>query len=283
MIFLSFNFVQTFAKNRMYHSTSRRLFSSLSHARNIIPVSDTIKPFKPILVSIEGNIGAGKSTLLKKLQSTHPEWIYIDEPVDQWSKVRNEADESLLEVFYKDRKRWSYTFQNFALLTRYQNIESTVNKERISYPNAGNMIFFTERCLDTDYYVFTKMLRAEGSIDLLELSIYERWLNQLRTTATPLSAIIYLNTPPLLCKERIKIRGRTGEDAISLDYLTSLDSYQNTWVTNANIPKLSTDGTDYREIENFILNLLKPSYSDNTATIAKNSAGSNSTTKSVLY
>ena len=57
-------------------------------------------------------------------------------------------------------------------------------------------MFFTERCLDTDYHVFTKMLRDENSIDKLELELYERLLNQLKSTATPLSAIIYVNTPP---------------------------------------------------------------------------------------
>jgi len=57
-------------------------------------------------------------------------------------------------------------------------------------------VFFTERCLDTDYHVFTKMLRDESSIDRLELELYERLLTQLKATATPLSAIIYVNTNP---------------------------------------------------------------------------------------
>ena len=48
------------------------------------------------------------------------------------------------------------------------------------------------------------MLKEEGSIDKLELDLYIRWLNQLKATATPLSAIVHVNTPPSICAERIK-------------------------------------------------------------------------------
>lgn len=150
-----------------------------------------------------GNIGAGKSYLLSKLRKAHPEWCFIDEPVEFWESLKNNENESLLEVFYKDQRRWSYTFQNCALLSRYHNIESAVkehqqafhilkkqqkqqyditdissssitnnndmsnnrnnndndtNKNKIEYK-----IFITERCLDTDYQVFAKMLHADGS------------------------------------------------------------------------------------------------------------------------
>ena len=94
---------------------------------------------QPLLVSIEGNIGAGKSTLLDKLRSENPNWIVINEPVGVWSSFRNDANENMLEVFYKDRKRWSYTFQNCALLTRFQNIESAI-AERDALDNASGRV-----------------------------------------------------------------------------------------------------------------------------------------------
>jgi deoxyadenosine/deoxycytidine kinase len=80
----------------------------------------------PIIISIDGNIGAGKTTFLNELKTTHPEWHFIDEPVDSWMKFKNEHGESLLEVFYKDRKRWSYTFQNCAFLTRIRAITKAI-------------------------------------------------------------------------------------------------------------------------------------------------------------
>lgn len=209
------------------------------------------KPFFPLLVSIEGNIGAGKTTLLSKLRKSHPEWIAIDEPVDTWSKIRNDNDESILEVFYKDRKRWSYTFQNCALLTRYQNIETAVKEAKERKIDGGVQVFLTERCLDTDYHVFTKMLKAEGSIDSLELELYERLLVQLKSTATPLSAIVHVNSSPSLCAQRIRLRGRNGEEAITMDYLQSLDSVQSKWVKSTIVPTISV-GDDCKQVEQFI-------------------------------
>lgn len=218
-------------------------------------VDSTDEKFTPILISIEGNIGAGKTTLLDYLRKSHPEWNFIREPVDTWSSIRNENDESLLQVFYKDRKRWSYTFQNCALLTRHQNIESTVSDVKNIAPN-GRQVFLTERCLETDYQVFTKMLRAEHSIDELEFDLYKRWLSHLQSTATPLSAIVHVNTTPDICAERIKKRSREGEDEIALEYLNSLESYQSKWLNSVSVPSISTDMLDLEKVEQFIMDFV---------------------------
>jgi deoxyadenosine/deoxycytidine kinase len=213
-------------------------------------------PFKPILVSLEGNIGAGKTTILRDLKVKHPEWVSIDEPVETWSKIQNEKGQGILEVFYNDRNRWSYTFQNCALLTRFENIEKKINQVKEKNNKEGVHIFLTERCLDTDYYVFTKLLFAEGSISKIEIDLYERLLNHLRSYSTPLSAIIYVNTLPELCKERIIRRGRTGEQNITLDYLNSLHHYQSNWIGSTPIPVLNiSSNSEEDKVEQFILNM----------------------------
>ena len=91
-----------------------------SKLRRSIPESEA-GPI-PILVSIEGNIGAGKSTLLRALREQQLDWCFIDEPLDTWTSLKNDEGVSLLELFYGDQRRWSYTFQNCALLSRFQNI-----------------------------------------------------------------------------------------------------------------------------------------------------------------
>lgn len=206
-----------------------------------------------VLVSIEGNIGAGKSTLLAELRKINPSWIFIDEPVGIWSNFRNSDGESMLELFYNDRRRWSYTFQNCALLTRFQNIEATISKHCTTPTDTATTeqekkVFITERCLDTDFEVFTKMLHAEGSIDSLEYDLYVRWFQQLKVNATPLSAIVLLETSPSICYERIKRRAREGEDAIPLEYLQQIEKQQQAWVQNTDVPCLllqeTATGTD---------------------------------------
>jgi len=236
----------------VFMSSRQFIFSTFVDLKRPITSSAIFrKSFNPILVSIEGNIGAGKTTLLESLKKNRPQWTFINEPVDSWSKIRNDKGQSILEVFYEDRKRWSYTFQNCALLSRYQEIEAAIQASKSSGVS-GNMIFLTERCLDTDFQVFTKMLKAEGSLDSLELLLYEKLLHQLQTTATPLSAIVHVNTRPEVCTQRILKRGRKGEDSISLEYLKAIDFYQNKWIDNTQVPHVATDLTDVNRILNFI-------------------------------
>lgn len=263
-------------------STSLNLFSKTGEILSF-DQRELVKPYFPLLVSIEGNIGAGKTTLLSKLRKSHPEWIAIDEPVDTWSKIKNDNDESILEVFYKDRKRWSYTFQNCALLTRYQNIESAVKEAKERSIDGGVQVFLTERCLDTDYHVFTKMLKAEGSIDSLELELYERLLVQLKSTATPLSAIVHVNSSPSLCAQRIRMRGRNGEEAITMDYLNSLDSVQTKWVKSTIVPTISV-GDDYEQVENFITEqAIKAGSAGNTGVGNERPVFSTTVSQSILH
>jgi len=193
----------------------------------------------PFLVSIEGNIGAGKSTLLAELRRLYPDWYFIDEPLDTWTSLRNEKNESLLEIFYQDQRRWSYTFQNCALLSRYQLIETAI-KENNTHPVGPKKrkVFVTERCLDTDDQVFAKMLKDDGMLDPLEHKLYSNWLKLLKNAckATPLSAIVYVDTDPDTCASRIQCRGRQGEDSIPLEYLKSLDKYQSEWISSTDVP-----------------------------------------------
>ena len=72
-----------------------------------------------MIVSIEGNIGSGKSTLVKELQRRFSDkWDFVNEPVDEWVALKNEEGKSLIELFYEDKKKYSYMFQNYAYITR---------------------------------------------------------------------------------------------------------------------------------------------------------------------
>jgi deoxyadenosine/deoxycytidine kinase len=227
---------------------------------------------KPVLISIEGNIGAGKSYLLAQLRSAHPEWCFIDEPVDFWESLKNDAKESLLEVFYKDQRRWSYTFQNCALLSRFNNIETAIadfpttagakkNPAIVAAAAAGSkvpvpQVFITERCLDTDHEVFAKMLHSDGMLDNLEYDLYQRWFSLLGKSATKLSAIVYVDTQPTLCSQRIVKRCRDGESGIPIEYLTNLDVFQSRWIDSTNVPTVRTLSDTVEKVESFVDKLI---------------------------
>jgi deoxyadenosine/deoxycytidine kinase len=197
----------------------------------------------PLLVSIEGNIGSGKSTLMNYLRTSHGDYNYVEEPLATWNTIKDEKDRNLLEVYYSDPIRWSFTFQVCALLSRFQQLETAMQTQRA----AGKLdsIFVSERCMDTDAKCFAKMLRAEGNISSLEMAIYDQYFAHVKATAPiRLGGIIYLRSTPEMCAERIRRRSRKGEDLISLDYLTKLDRFTAAFVQGAGVPVLTVDAAE---------------------------------------
>ncbi len=184
----------------------------------------------PILISIEGNIGAGKSTLLQKLKAAHPEWFFVDEPVAQWMALQNADGTSLLELFYKDKQRWSYTFQNVAVLTRAEELRKTLDLAAES--GTESPVIVMERCLDTDAEVFARMLKDEGCLNQIEWDLYQRWRKVLIETFNlpKTTGYIWMDASPLVCAERIKMRARHGEEDIPLGYLEELDDAHIEWL-----------------------------------------------------
>jgi deoxyadenosine/deoxycytidine kinase len=190
----------------------------------------------PIIISLDGNIGAGKSTLLAEIRNKLHDVHIVDEPVGQWTALKNAEGKNLLELFYEDKKRWSYTFQNCAILTRLKNIQDAV--ENLDSTMKGPQVIITERSVLTDKHVFAEMLYDAGDIDPLEWELYESWFN-IFGKKHPVKAIIYVSTSSNTSKERIQIRNRQGEDRIGLEYLDALDKQHKKWIENTNIPVLT--------------------------------------------
>ena len=206
----------------------------------------------PIIISLDGNIGSGKTTLLGEIRNKVNVHV-VDEPVAQWTALKNAEDTNLLELFYQDKKRWAYTFQNCAILTRLKNIKDAVE--------AGHKIIITERSILTDKHVFAEMLRCAGDMDPLEWELYESWFD-IFGKEYPVNGIIYVSTNAYISKERIQIRNRIGEENINIEYLEALDIQHKKWIENTNIPvlTLSTEGVtvekNIEEIKLFIERLL---------------------------
>jgi deoxyadenosine/deoxycytidine kinase len=190
----------------------------------------------PIIISLDGNIGAGKSTLLAEIRNRLHDVHIVDEPVGAWTALKNAEGKNLLELFYQDKKRWAYTFQNCAILTRLKNIQDAV--ENLDNTMKGPQVIITERSVLTDKHVFAEMLRDGGDIDPLEWELYESWFN-IFGKKYPVRGIVYISTSASTSKERIQIRNRQGEDRIGMDYLDALDAQHKKWVENTNIPVLT--------------------------------------------
>jgi len=173
------------------------------------------------MLVIEGNIGAGKSTFLQLLN----ERLIIDpvfEPHDKWQNVGD--GENLLERFYTDIRRWAYTFQTYAFVTRVLEQERQMR-------NCVSGIQVLERSVYSDRYCFAKNCYEMGVMQPLEWQLYRDWFTWLVDgyTVKP-TGFIYLQTDPKICYERLRKRNRHEESAVPLDYLKRLHEKHEDWL-----------------------------------------------------
>ena len=185
-----------------------------------MPSVNSMPSIKPRIVSIDGNIGAGKSTLFNYLRDKFANldnFVFLEEPVQLWQSICDDNNRNLLELFYADSECWSFSFQMAAYISRLALLKETHEK----YPNAT---IITERSLNTDRHIFAKMLYEQGKIHSINYKIYLKWFDTFAKDY-PVEKIIYVNTSPKICHERIRLRARQGEHVIPLNYLMSCHNY----------------------------------------------------------
>ena len=170
---------------------------------------------------LEGNIGAGKSTFLKILKENLDVDI-IFEPTSKWQSVGSGGN--LLDLFYKDIKRWAYTFQSYAFITRVQAQLAEENNSKCD-------VSIFERSVYCDRYCFAKNCYESGHMTALEWQIYKEWFSWLVEgyTKKP-DGFIYLKTDPQVCLERLQKRNRSEEVGVSVDYLKLLHKKHEDWL-----------------------------------------------------
>lgn len=178
------------------------------------------------LVSIEGNIGSGKSTLLANLRehfADNAQVVFLKEPVDEWEQIKDQQGVTILENFYADQEKYSFSFQMMAYISRLKLLRDTF-KTLQETSSKKKVIVISERSLFTDKMVFAKMLYDTGKIEYINYQIYLNWFHTFADDF-PIRKIIYVNTDPEVCHARIGKRNRDGEDNIPLDYLVACDQY----------------------------------------------------------
>ena len=186
---------------------------------------------RPFLVSIEGNIGAGKSTVLENLETylnkVCPNLVgkvlFLKEPLDLWEQFHDENGHTILEKFYKNQRRYAFTFQVMAYITRLSLLKDAIKNN----PNVE--IIIIERSLCADKNIFMNMLHDDGIVEQMEFDIYNKWytgfIDEYRV-----DAVIYMDSNPEVCGSRINKRNRQGEDGIPIEYLNKCKDYHTKWL-----------------------------------------------------
>lgn len=186
-----------------------------------------------MIISIEGNIGSGKSTfvnLLKKYCSQFNELdiIFIQEPVEEWISMTDTDGQNILQKFYADQSRWSYSFQMNAFITRAKKILE-------HYTEKTNKIIILERSVETDRKIFATLLKESGKITEMEWKLYNQWYEWL-TNVFPIipNKYIYLKAKYEISFERMKKRCRKEEDIVPIEYIKRLCEKHDDWLLTEN-------------------------------------------------
>jgi deoxyadenosine/deoxycytidine kinase len=196
-------------------------------------------------IFIEANIGGGKSTFTRKLmQDTCKDQHYnydvipgkntllLLEPVDEWVKMKDSKGKNILEHYYEDPKKYSFSFQMNSFISRCERLleESKKHNNRNKHSNTAGPIIM-ERSVYSDYYCFAKNCFENGSMTEIEYHIYKRWFQWLtKSFSIQSSCYIYIRTDPKVCYERVKKRARNAEGVIPLEYLTDLHNKHEEWL-----------------------------------------------------
>ena len=171
------------------------LYLNLIQSNNLLMSEDNF-------IGISGLIGAGKTTLARALGKVLNLPVYY-EPI-----IENEY----LEDFYRDMKRYSFSFQIYLLNCRFRQ------HQQVLWNGTGGI---QDRTLYEDS-IFAKVLYEDGNMEEREYKTYLNLFKSMSNFMKKNTLIIHLDCKPKESLERIKKRARGCETGITLEYLQKL-------------------------------------------------------------
>uniref|UniRef100_A0A8C7WI50 Thymidine kinase 2, mitochondrial n=1 Tax=Oncorhynchus mykiss TaxID=8022 RepID=A0A8C7WI50_ONCMY len=179
-----------------------------------------------LVICIEGNIASGKTTCLEYFSKTSNIEV-LTEPVSKWRNVRGHNP---LGLMYQDPTRWGITLQTYIQLTMLDQHLST-----ISAP-----MRMMERSIYSAKYIFVENLYRSGKMPEVDFAVLSEWFEWItQNIAIPVDLIVYLQSSPQTCHERLKERCREEEKIIPLEYLEAIHQLYEDWLikkTSFNVP-----------------------------------------------
>ncbi|KAM4600104.1 thymidine kinase 2, mitochondrial [Fundulus diaphanus] len=171
---------------------------------------------KPV-VCVEGNIASGKTTCLEYFSKTANIEV-LTEPISKWRDVRGHNP---LALMYQDPQRWGITLQTYVQLTMLdRHLAATAAP-----------VTMMERSIFSAKYIFVENLFRSGKMPEVDYAVLSEWFDWITTNISlPVDLIVYLQTSPHTCHERLKQRCREEEKVIPLEYLESIHQLYEDWL-----------------------------------------------------
>jgi deoxyadenosine/deoxycytidine kinase len=165
-------------------------------------------------IAITGNIGAGKTTLAEQL-ATYYGWHVLYEAVE---------GNPYLADFYEDMPRWAFNLQVYFLNSRFDQVRkiTAIGQTRQSDSNQPAAVV-QDRTIYEDAAIFARNLRESGSMTERDYETYQTLFDNMKSLVRPPDLMIYLRADLPKLRAQIRKRGRSFEQSISDEYLSSLN------------------------------------------------------------
>uniref|UniRef100_A0ABM5EUQ5 Thymidine kinase 2, mitochondrial n=1 Tax=Pogona vitticeps TaxID=103695 RepID=A0ABM5EUQ5_9SAUR len=180
---------------------------------------------KKTVICIEGNIASGKTTCLNYFaKNTRIE--VLTEPVSKWRNVRGHNP---LGLMYQDATRWGITLQTYVQLTMLdQHTRPMISPVRMM-----------ERSIHSAKYIFVENLYRSGKMPEVDYVVLTEWFEWIiKNMNVSVDLIVYLQTSPERCFERLKRRCREEEKVIPMEYLESIHQLYEDWLIKQTLFKV---------------------------------------------
>lgn len=197
----------------------------------------------PRYIAVEGCIGVGKTTLARNIAQLFNYDMLLEQP----------EENPFLERFYRDPKSTALPTQLFFLFQRANQLQSLRQDD----------IFEPVRV--ADFLIEKDQLFARTTLDDDELNIYRQVYDKLVINAPRPDLVIYLQAPLDVLLDRIRQRGISAEQYITVDYLKALnDAYTEFFhfydgapllIVNAKDLNLAKNRDHFKQLVEYILTI----------------------------
>uniref|UniRef100_A0A8C6ARD0 Thymidine kinase 2, mitochondrial n=1 Tax=Monodon monoceros TaxID=40151 RepID=A0A8C6ARD0_MONMO len=149
--------------------------------------------------------------------------VVLTEPVPKWRNVRGHNP---LGLMYRDACRWGLTLQTYVQLTM---LDQHTRPQTLP-------VRLMERSIHSARYVFVENLYRSGKMPEVDYVVLSEWFDWIvRNIDVSIDLIVYLQTTPETCYQRLKMRCREEEKVIPLEYLDAIHHLYEEWLIKGSL------------------------------------------------
>ena len=170
----------------------------------------------PITVAIEGNVGAGKSEMLLDIEAninrlSIPNVHCIQDPQDIWSTY-TENDIPILNLAHTQPNKYGFLYLVLQHTIKTASIRNYIRDTQ------GKEVFVYETSIQSLDTVQNQILKDRGNITSIQSQVYKRLLNEFGNEDIFATDIIYADTPPEQCMNRMEYRSLASYGIVNRFY-----------------------------------------------------------------